>query len=175
MPLLEEDAFVEANVPYPGWLRAASGSERRELPWLLQQFERLRLPDKEKAELYNAQKLYVTWTPSFRQSRSGMRLAISEGANFFYHRERLIRRRDVALKRELEKPSPALKHLSPKQGEAILDMTRAASTVRYRELYGFTHGDPRRVFQTNLGRGVDVFVMGVPPASVYRCALITRQ
>lgn len=175
MPLLEEDAFVEANVPYPDWLQTAG--RRRQLPWLLQRFERLRLPDKEKAELYNAQKLYVIWTPSFRELRTGMRLPVR---NFFYHRERLIQRQDISLKQELENPSPALKQVSPKQGETILDMTRAASTVRYRELYGFTHGDPRKVFQTNLGRGVDVFVVGVPPGQrlplrAYHAAMIFKN
>lgn len=183
MPLLAEDAFVEANVPYANWLRAASGSKRRELPWLLKQFEKLQLPEKEKAELYNAQKLYVAWTPKFRESRTGMRLAISNGANskrVFYHRERLIQRRDISLKQELENPPPTLKKLSPKQGEAILDMTRAASTVRYRELYGFTHGDPRRVFQTNIGRGVEVFIAGVPPGlrlplRAYHAAMIFKN
>lgn len=178
MPLLEEDAFVEANVPYPNWLRAASGSRRRELPWLLKQFERLPLADKEKAEAYNAQKLYVTWTPSFRESRTGMRMPIAK--RVFYHRERLIQRRDVSLKQELENPPPTLKPLSPRQGETILDMTRAASTVRYRELYGFTQGDPRRVFQTSLGRGVEVFIAGVPPGKrlplrAYHAAMIFKN
>jgi hypothetical protein len=177
MPLLDEDAFVEANVPYPDWLRAASGSKRQELPWLLQRFERLRLSDKEKAELYNAQKLYVTWTPSYRESRTGMRLRVR---SFFYHRERLIQRRDISIRQELENPPPALQQLSPKQGEAILDMTRAASTVRYRELYGFTHGDSRRVFKTNLGRGIDVFIVGVPPGlrlplRAYHAAMIFKN
>lgn len=180
MPLLEEDAFVEANVPYPEWLRAASGSRRPELPWLVEQFEGLQLADKEKAELYDSQKLYVTWTPSYRESRSGMRLATSKGAKVYYHRDPLIQRRDVSLRRELENPSPTLKQLSLKQGEAILDMTRAASTVRYRELYGFTHGDPGRVFKTNLGRGVDVFVIGLPPGKrlplrAYHAAMIFKN
>jgi hypothetical protein len=163
MPLLEEDAFVEANVPYSKWFRTASGSKRRELPWLLEQFEGLQLTDKEKAELYDSLKLYVTWTPSYRDTRTGMRLAISKRRKVYYHREPLIQRRDIFLGRELDKPPPPLKKLSAKQGEAILDLTRAASTARYRELYGFTHGDPARVFQTNLGRGVDVFIMGLPP------------
>lgn len=189
MPLIEEDAFVEANVPYPDWLRGASGTRRSELPWLLQRFASLRLPDKEKAELYNAQKLYVAWTPSFRESRTGMRLAISKEAKeatraksgrVFYHREPLIQRRDISLQRELENPPPALKQLSPQQGEAILDMTRAASSTRYRELYGFTHGDPRKVLRTNLGRGVDVFIMGVPPGKrlplrAYHAAMIFKN
>jgi hypothetical protein len=59
-------------------------------------------------------------------------------------------------------------------------MTRAASTVRYRELYGFTHGDPERVFKTNLGRGVDVFVVGLPPGKrlplrAYHAAMIFKN
>jgi hypothetical protein len=177
MPLLEEDAFVEANVPYTNWLRAASRGRRRELSWLLQQFERLQLADKEKAELYNSQKLYVAWTFSFRESRTGMRLPVR---NIFYHREPLIQRRDVSLKDELEKPSPALKRHSPQAGAAILDMTRVASSVRYRELYGFTHGDARKVFQTNLGRGIDVFIVGVPPGPrlplrAYHAAMIFKN
>jgi hypothetical protein len=73
-----------------------------------------------------------------------------------------------------------MKRLSPKQGEAILDMAREASTVRYRELYGFTHGDPGRVIQTNLGRGVDIFVMGLPPnrrlpLRAYHAAMIFKN
>jgi len=57
---------------------------------------------------------------------------------------------------------------------------RAASTVRYRELYGFTHGDPNRVFQTSIGRGVDVFIMGLPPnrrlpLRAYHAALIFKN
>jgi hypothetical protein len=180
MPLLEEDAFVEANVPYRDWLRAASGSKRRELPWLMQQFERLQLADKEKAEFYNSQKLYTAWTPSYRESRSGMRLTKSKGTRIYYHRDPLIQRRDVSLRRELDEPPPPLKKLSAKEGELILDLTRIASTVRYRELYGFTHGDPARVFKTNLGRGVDVFIVGVAPGKrlplrAYHAAMIFKN
>lgn len=59
-------------------------------------------------------------------------------------------------------------------------MARAASTVRYRELYGFTNGDPARVFKTNIGRGVDVFIMGLPPnrrlpLRAYHAALIFKN
>jgi hypothetical protein len=185
MPLLEEDAQVEANVPYKTWLHSATGNSvehpsARDLAWLIQRFESLPKTDKEKAELYDSQKLYVRWTPAYRATRTGMRLAMSKGAKVFYHREPLIQRRDVSLRRELENPPPALKQVSSKEGEAILDMTRAASTVRYRELYGFTHGDPNRVLKTNLGRGVDVFVMGVPagkrlPLRAYHAAMIFKN
>jgi hypothetical protein len=185
VPLLEEDAFVEANVPYQTWLQSATATsaEHRsanDLTWLIQRFESLPKTEKEKAELYDSQNLYVRWTPAYRATRTGMRLAVSKGSRIFYHRDALIQRRDVSLKRELENLPPALKQLSSKQGEAILDMTRAASTVRYRELYGFTHGDHRRVFKTNLGRGVDVFIVGLPPGKrlplrAYHAAMIFKN
>jgi hypothetical protein len=81
----------------------------------------------------------------------------------FYHRTPLIGRRDISFRAELDAPPPAIHKLTPKQGERILDVAREASTVRYRELYGFTHGDPSSVFRAQLGRGTDLFVMSLPP------------
>jgi hypothetical protein len=49
------------------------------------------------------------------------------------------------------------------KGRRILDIARETSTVRYRELYGFTHGDEKRVVKADLGRGVELFVTGLPP------------
>jgi hypothetical protein len=159
IPLLEEDAFVEANVPYREWLAAARG-RRSELAWLIEQFNKLPKPDNERAELFDSQQLYVRWTPSFDVSRTGMRLP---GRKLFYHREPLIQRRDIDLRKELAQPSPALEKLSPEQGETALDMAREASTIRYRELYGFTHGDPEHVYRVEVGRGVELFVVSLPP------------
>jgi hypothetical protein len=157
-PLLEEDAFVEANVPYREWLQAARDG-RSELAWLLERFDKLPQPENERAELYNSQKLYVSWTPGFNASRTGMRVATRR---LFYHHGPLIQRREVDLHKELAEPSPPLDKLSLKQGEKAVDMARAASTVRYRELYGFTHGDPKHVYRAELGRGVELFLMGLP-------------
>jgi hypothetical protein len=177
MPLLAEDASVEANVPYKSWLRSATPPGMKELPWLVQQFESLPRTEAEKTELYDSQKLYVSWTPPYRATRTGMRLPVRK---VFYHREPLIRRKDVSLKQELHEPSPVLERLSPSRGQAIIDMAREASTVRYRELYGFTHGDPEKVFRTNLGRGVELFVTGIPPGRrlplrAYHAAMIFKN
>ncbi|MDQ6652516.1 MAG: hypothetical protein M3Y84_07210 [Acidobacteriota bacterium] len=177
MPLLEEDAFVEANVPYPTWLSESKRDSANGLAWLIERFESLPRTYQEQAELYDSQKLYVRWRPPYRATRTGMRLPVQK---IFYHRDALIRRKDVSLERELETPSPSLKQLTAKQGEAILDMAREASTARYRELYGFTHGDPGRVFKTNPGRGVDIFLMGLPPnrrlpLRAYHAAMIFKN
>jgi hypothetical protein len=157
MPLLEEDAFAEANVPYREWLAAARNG-RKELAWLIDRFGKLPKPESERAELYDSQNLYVQWTPAFSATRTGMR---SPARRPFYHRGPLIQRRDIDLRKELVQPL-TLQKLSPRHGEQALDMAREASTIRYRELYGFTHGDHKYVYRAELGRGVELFLMGLP-------------
>jgi hypothetical protein len=177
LPLLEEDALVEANVPYLNWIHAAKADRERDVQWLVKRFELLSKSDRERAELYDSLKLYTRWTPSYRATRTGMKLSVP---NIFYHRQPLIRRRDVSLREELQSFPPPLRRLSAKQGEAILDMIRETSTLRYRELYGFTHGDPQRVFKVAVGRGVELFVIGVPagkrlPLRAYHAAMIFKN
>lgn len=159
MPLLEEDANVEANVPYRKWLDAARGRQS-EISWLVQQFDQLAKRDKEKAELYDSQQIYVQWTPRFRSTRTGLR---APARSMFYHREPFIQRRDVDLRNELNAPPPAFTKLSQRDGERALDLALEASTIRYRELYGFTHADPAHVYQVDLGRGVQLHLFGLPP------------
>jgi len=176
MPLLAEDAFVEANVPYREWLAAARG-RLSELAWLIEQFDKLPKPENERAELYDSQQLYLRWTPSFNLSRTGMRLSARK---CFYHRDPLIQRREIDLRKELAEPSPELEKLSPEQGEKALDMARDSSTIRYRELYGFTHGDPKHVYRAELGRGVELFIMSLPqekrlPLRSYHAVMIYKN
>ena len=158
IPFLEEDASIEANVPYCEWLAAARGG-RPELSWLLERFDQLTKPENEKAELYDSQQLYVRWTPRFTSSRTGLR---TPTAKLFFHDGPLIQRRDIRLKEELDQSPPELRKVPLKQGERDLDIAREASIVRYRELYNFTHGDPRHVYHADLGRGVELTIFGLP-------------
>ena len=159
LPLLADDAMVEAHVPLREWLRAATGRQN-EIVWLIDRFESLDIPDKEKAELYDSLKLHVTWTFPLSASRTRMRLPPRK---IFFHNEPLIQRRDISLDIELSSPSIPVKRLSRRDGERILDLARETSAVRYRELHGFTYGDATRVLKAELGRGTEAFVVGVPP------------
>src|SRR5207253_11161711 len=96
LPLLEEDAMVEAHVPYCDWLRAAKG-RAKDVIWLIERFGSLNLPDKGKAELYDSLKLHVRWKFGLRASRTGMRLPVRK---VFFHRSPLIQRRDISLATE---------------------------------------------------------------------------
>src|SRR5438132_10834290 len=176
IPLLENEAMVEANVPYRDWLRAAIGG-RSELVWLSDRFEALNVSEQRKAELYDSLKLHVTWRFGVRSSRTGMKLP---SRKIFFHDQPLIQRREISLAAELSSPPIAVEKASATMGEKILDMTRETSAVRYRELHGFTYGDSRRVLKASLGRGTEAFVIGVPPEyrlplRAYQAALIFKN
>jgi hypothetical protein len=59
-------------------------------------------------------------------------------------------------------------------------MALATSAARHRELHGFTYGDARNVLKADVGRGVEVFVCGVPPEwrlplRAYHAAMIWKN
>ena len=87
LPLLADDAMVEAHVPLREWLRAATGRQN-EIVWLIDRFESLDLTDKEKAELYDSLKLHITWKFPFSASRT--RHATAPAKTSFFHSEALI-------------------------------------------------------------------------------------
>jgi hypothetical protein len=162
LPLLYEDSLVEANIPYLSWLHAAKGGRKRgDLEWLVRRFERLEISARQKSELFDSLELHIQW--DLGSSRASRTLNKRRVRKVFYHTGPLIRRSDVSLDKEFQSPPIELKKLSLVQGEAMQDMLRDATTVRYRELYGITHGDPRSVVRADVGRGVEIFLWGLPP------------
>lgn len=82
----------------------------------------------------------------------------------FYHDGPLIKRSEVSLDRELEDRLPLpLRKLSRAEGEKLVSLGRDMMTVRYRELHGFTYGDPRHVVRAQAGRGVEFVIWGCLP------------
>jgi len=176
LPLLEEEAMVEAHVPYQDYLCSATG-RANEVVWLVERFKSLRISEKEKAEAYDALKIHVRWQFGVRASRTTMRLGTRK---VFFHDRPLIARREVSLVDELNSPRIPVEKISPALGEKILEMARETSAVRYRELHGFTYGDTRRVLRADLGRGNEAFVFGVPPRNrlplrAYHAAMIFKN
>jgi len=162
LPLLEDDALVEAHPPFREYLEAGRPPGVPEALWLIECFERLPIAAEERQELYSSLRLWVHWKPrAFRATRSGHRLPSFTARKAFFHDGPLLGRRDVAIDPGRSGLRPS--RLRPVEGTKLLDLARETSLVRYRELYGFTHGDPRSVDRWELGRGVEVFVNGVPP------------
>lgn len=182
LPLFEEDAYVDAHVPFLEWLRAARRTRESDLTWLITQFERLPIEDRARAELFDPLKLWVRWElGTSKATRTLMRRPARE---IFYHDAPLISRRDVSLARELDmQHSPQklpVERLSRAEGERLLAMGRDTMAVRFRELHGFTHGDPGRVVRADAGRGLEIFLWGVPPDRrlpllAYHCGIFFKN
>jgi hypothetical protein len=166
VPLLAEDADVEANIPWRRWLDAARGRER-DCEWLIRRFEQLPADERARGELYDSLRLPLRWhlrNLKFSRTRNWTR-----PRQFYYHTEPLIVRSQVSLADELARPLPRLEKLSLREGERVMEMIREVMVVRYRELYGTTLGDPRSVVRAKLGsdqsdRGVVMYFWNLPAA-----------
>lgn len=160
LPMLEEDAYVEANVPWRQWLQSAAGQSDI-VAWLIGAFEQLPASDRERRDLYDSLRLPIRWNLNeFRFSRTGNWYSPDQ---VFYHREPLITRREISLNGELSRSAPLLEKIPHRQGEAVLDKIREVMAVRYRELYGTTLGDPASVVRADLGRGAVLYLWNLPP------------
>ena len=161
IPLLEDDSLVEADTPFFDWMANAAGGPKKILPWLLQRVADTPLTSLERTSLYDSLAVNVSWKlGNSAASRTHARRKVSR---MFYHRQPLLRRNQVSLADEMDSPPLPVRKLSRREGEDVLDMTRTALTVRYRELYGTTRGDPKQVFEADVGRGVQIFLWGLPP------------
>jgi hypothetical protein len=160
IPLLEEDAEVEANIPWQRWLDSARGRENP-LPWLIRRLERLPLVARQRAQLYDSLRLPIRWKlDNLKLSRTRN---FARPRQFFFHTTPFIERREVSLARELAQLAPTLSKLSLAAGRSAMNAIRDVMVVRYRELYGTTLGDPRTVVRADLGRGVVMHFWGLPP------------
>ena len=177
IPLLEEDSDVEANIPWQRWLDSARG-RKNPLHWLIERFEQLPLPARQRAELYESLHLPIRWRlENLKLSRT---LNWKRPRRFYFHNGPLIQRSEVSLSRELARTAPKLEKLRATAGEAIIHSLREFMVVRYRDLYGATLGDPGTVVRARLGRGVIIHLWGLPstrrlPLRAYLCGVTMKN
>src|SRR3984893_9293529 len=122
MPLLEDDAYVEADTPWRRWLETAVGKKDSDPAWLIQRFADLPLALNQRAELYESLRVPLRWhlgnshitrTRNWKPVRS-----------VFYHNGPLINRSEVSLAEEFAKRPPQLTKLSRRQGKVVIDTIR---------------------------------------------------
>ena len=161
VPLLEEEALADANVPYLDWLAAAAGRRRDDPAWLLDRYGRLLGPPALAADRFDALGVPIAWDlGDGPASRTRMRVP---GPAPFFQDAPFLSRRDVSLDAVMSGPPLALRKLSRREGERFCERVREATTARYREFYTFTHADPTSVVAARPGRGVELFLVGVLP------------
>jgi len=165
IPLLREDADVEANIPWRCWLDAARGP-RRDIEWLIRQFEQVEIGapdevDRVRGELYDSLRIPLRWRLhdlKCSRTRNWVRPRL-----FYIHDVPLIARKDVSLAAELSRPAVQLKRPSQEERVWVMRTIKEIMLVRYRELYGTTLGDPQSVVRADLERGVVIYMWNLPP------------
>ncbi len=192
IPLLEEDAAVEADIPWSHWIDAATGRvvtpsraasrvrnlRSKPLPWFLNQFAKLPLPARQQSELYDSLRFPLRWRlENMKLSRTRN---WTRPRHMYFHDAPLIQRSEVSLAQELARPAPKLEKLSRAAAEQILQHVREVMFVRYRELYGTTLGDPTTMVRADLGRGVVIHLWGLPaphrlPIRAYVCGYTVKN
>ena len=166
IPLLREDADVEANVPWRQWFDAARGSQR-DIEWLIQQLRQVEISasdevDRIRSELYDSLRIPLRWRLQdlkLSRTRNWIR-----PRRFYIHEGPLITRREVSLAAELSRPAVRLKRPPQRERDWVMRTIKEVMLVRYRELYGTTLGDPRSVVRADLERGVVIYLWNLPPA-----------
>lgn len=159
LPLLDEEALEDANVPYLEWLRAVEPDPDRHLQWLLSSLERLE--QTERAERFEALDVPIVWDVGYGPAtRTRLRRKVRT-AEIFFHAAPLVSRREVSLDRELSSPPLPVRRLTRARGAALIELARESTALRYREYYGFTYGDPASVRSAKVGRGVEIFLVGL--------------
>ena len=144
LPMLAEEASVDANVPVHDYLPNDS------LRWLLDHVD---------PKLYDSLSLWLYWSlGNSWVTRTRMR---RRPRTIFYQTGPMLTRRDIDLARELRGPRLPIRRLSRREGEKALDMAIGAVAVRHREVYSFTWGDPSNVLAADCGRGVEVLLFTV--------------
>jgi len=165
IPLLREDADVEANIPWRRWLDAVRGS-RQDIEWLIRRFEQMKITapgeaDRVRGELYDSLRIPLRWRLQD--------LKLSRTCNwirprlFYIHDAPLIARKEVSLAAELSRPPVRLKRPSKRERDWAMRAIKEIMLVRYRELYGTTLGDSQSVVRADLERGVVIYLWNLSP------------
>lgn len=149
VPLAFEDWSVEPHIDWQGWFTALQG----DLRWLVENLD---------PHTYDALELVLLFEIGSTPSRSHARL---RRAKTFYQTEPLLKRRDVSLEAELAGPKIRTRRLNAAEAQRVLNLTIDTNAVRYRELWGFCYPDAKHVHHADLGRGVDLYWFGIPPAA----------
>ncbi len=178
LPLFEEDSYVDTHTPFRAWLRAAKRRGETDLGWLVRNFERLPLDDRQRPALFDPLKIWVRWR--LGDSASSRTRARLPARKVFFHDGPFLGRRDVSLARELESSPLPVEKLARREAEKVLAVARDVMAVRVRELYGFSHPDERTVVRADAGRGTEIYCWGVPPAwrfplLAYLCGLVSKN
>lgn len=157
----EQQTFDEAEIGTEEWIRMAKGAATgSDLNWLLRHCAGGGVPARIWGQLYDAAEVPLVWDlGAGRGARTRNRYAAGRSG----YRRRGMRILEGSAGALIARPLRAITHLDARRAQSVLDVVRAALLARHREVYAMQHANPREVYLADVGRGVQIAVLGVVP------------
>ena len=164
LPLLthygETPALDEIDYSPREWLARLKGPGETDAGFLVRRFAALPM------DSFAREKLYDQLDPPLKiaagdDTPSRTRAVHRTGSVAFQIRP--LDRERPDLRTELRRPPRSVRSVTPAEGQALIDLARAAMVTRSRDLDAFSWGDPHDVRLVDCGGGLQFAVIGVVP------------
>src|SRR5262245_8691153 len=156
----EIPALDEYDLPMREWLTRLKGPQETDAAFLLRRFRRLPMGDVLRETLYDHLDPDLILAPgTSTPSRTAAKRA---GARPHWQHRALSHQRPSPTTWSRVRPR-RVRELTPREGQRLIDLARAAMVTRSRDLDAFTNGDPRDVRIVDFGDGLEFACIGVVP------------
>jgi hypothetical protein len=156
----EDDAFSEGGLGCRDWLRTAKGGRRlSDAQVLVELFDRAPLPEDAREWLFESLELRVRWR--LRSGAGSRTLAWLPVDRVHFHGGK-ARKPAAPLVREIARSPLRVHRVPPTHAHSIIEAARGAMATRERELHVFSHPNPDDILVAEPGRGVRIFLFGLP-------------
>jgi len=164
LPLLahpsEQPGLDEFEFEVRDWVRRLKGPRETDAAFLLRRFAALRMDEFARETIYDKLDPPLVLEPGpGTPARTDAKVA---GETLVFQTQPLSRARP-SLGDELARPPVAVREVGEREGEALIDLARAAMVTRARDLDVFSWGDARDVRVVDCGEGLEFAMIGMIP------------
>jgi len=164
LPLLahasEQPGLDEFEFEVRDWVRRLKGPRETDAAFLLRRFAALPMDEFAREAIYDKLDPPLVLEPG--PGTPARTHAKVPRAHPVFQAQPLARARP-SLRDELLRPPLAVREVSEREGEALIDLARAAMVTRARDLDAFSWGDPRDVRLVDCGGGLEFAMIGTIP------------
>jgi hypothetical protein len=156
---LENEAIDDQDLETKHWLTLGQAG-RTDLTALIELLVQGNLKPQTTEAMYELLELYVRWR--LRAGGASRTLAKLPGSRTHYQTTPLSRRKGD-LVRQIGRPLAPLRRSHGDNAQTYINASRVALAVRLREMVPLIHVNPQDVWVAEVGRGVEVVLMGALP------------
>jgi hypothetical protein len=160
MPFSESPGLDMLDYSPRQWLDAMRGPNETDATFLIKRFEALPVDEWTREMLYESLDVPIKISPG---PDTPSRTCAKYVASPVVCQSTPLSRLRPSMREELRQPPQAVRMLSAREGERVIDLVREAMVSRHRDLYTFSHADPHDVRMVECGDGLQFACIGANP------------